>query len=55
MSMVKVGQKGQIVIPKDMRDMMGIKTVTRSSSSPIESAASPFPTRPISIKSTGTS
>ncbi len=26
MSMVKVGQKGQIVIPKDMRDMMGIKS-----------------------------
>lgn len=26
MSMVKVGQKGQIVIPKDMRDMMGIRS-----------------------------
>lgn len=26
MSMVKVGQKGQIVIPKEMRDMMGIKS-----------------------------
>ena len=26
MDMVKVGQKGQIVIPKDMRDMMGIRS-----------------------------
>ncbi len=26
MSMVKVGQKGQIVIPKEMRDMMGIRS-----------------------------
>lgn len=26
MSMVKVGQKGQIVIPKDMREMMGIRS-----------------------------
>ena len=26
MGMVKVGQKGQIVIPKDMRDLMGIRS-----------------------------
>jgi len=26
MNMVKVGEKGQIVIPKEMRDMMGIKS-----------------------------
>ena len=26
MDMVKVGQKGQIVIPKEMRDMMGIRS-----------------------------
>jgi len=26
MNMVKVGEKGQIVIPKDMRELMGIQT-----------------------------
>ncbi|AEV28245.1 looped-hinge helix DNA binding domain, AbrB family [Sphaerochaeta pleomorpha str. Grapes] len=26
MNTVKVGEKGQIVIPKEMRDLMGIKT-----------------------------
>jgi len=26
MNMVKVGEKGQIVIPKEMRDLMGIES-----------------------------